>query len=167
MLGTTSFSECQADQLRDAQIDAAPHAMLHSDVGYETDMEKRSLWKRAITRAAKGMAVVEKLLTGATKVSTPSKTFRTYQKNGNYRTALQDFYSVEPRLTKPKRFGSRPSFDFGRRRDTQQPLIGNVGDKRLILLPNGDGNSGYSPVLEIRSITSAEYDRIVYKTNED
>ena len=164
MLGTTSFSECQADQLRDAQFDATPHGMLHSDVRYETDMEKRSLWKRAITRAAKGMAVVGKLLTGATKVATPSKTFRAYRKNGNYETALQDFYSVEPRLTKPKQFGGRPSFNFGSKRSA--PLIGTVGDRRLILLPNGDGRSN-SPVLEIRSITNAEYDRIVYKTKGD
>ena len=164
MLGTTSFSECQADQLRDAQIDAAPYGMLHSDVGSEADMEKRGLWKRAITPAAKGIAAVEKLLTGATKVAAPSKTSRTYMKNGNYKTALQDFYSVEPRLRKPKLFGGMPSFQMGRGRDRRDSLIGTVGDRRLILLPSGDG---YSPVLEIRSITNADYDRIVYETKGD
>ena len=167
MLDTTSFSECQADQFRDAQIDAATHGMLHSDVEYETVMEKRGLWKRAITGAAKGMAAVAKFLTGATKVATSSKTFRAYRKNGNYETTLQDFYSVEPRLTKAKQFGRTTGFDFGRRRDSHGSLIGTVGDRRLSLRPNGDWYSRHSPVLEIRSITNAEYGRIVYKTKGD
>ena len=132
-----------------------------------TVMEKRGLWKRAITGAAKGIAAVAKLLTGATKVATSSKPFRAYRKNGNYETTQQDFYSVEPRLTKAKQFGGTTGFDFGRRRDSHGSLVGTHGDRRLILRPNGDWYSRHSPVLEIRSITNADYGRIVYKTKGD
>ena len=42
--------------------------------------------------------------------------------------------------------------------------IGTVGDRRFILMLDGDKNSKPNPVLEIRSATDALYDRIVYKT---
>ena len=102
-LGMTPFSDSQpVHQLKDSQIDAAPPGtLLYSDAGYEIDVEKMNRMKRAITRAAKGMAAVEKLLTGAKKVWTKSQNYRLYKKNGNQESALQDFYSVEPVLTIP------------------------------------------------------------------
>ena len=99
VLCATQISGSQPDlQLTDSQTDAEPSGMLLSDTAYEVDMEKSVLKKRAITQAAKGLAAAEKLLKGATKVATQSKSYRLYKKNGHYETALQDFYSVEPRL---------------------------------------------------------------------
>ena len=102
---------------------------------------------------------MEKLLADAKKVSTPSKNYRLYKKNGNLDTAIKDFHSVEPVLAGPNK--SRPKWS-GRGR-SRQPLMGTVGDRRLILMPSGDGYSKHSPVLEIRSATDALHDRIVYK----
>ena len=62
----------------------AQPGMLSNDAAYENGPAERSLGKRAITRAAKGMAAVQKLLTGAKTVTTESKNFRVYKKNGNY-----------------------------------------------------------------------------------
>ena len=160
MLGMTSVSESQRhNQLPGSQTDAAPPRMLYSDAGYEIDVEKTGLRKRAISRAAKGMAALEKLLTGATKVHTSSKNFRLYKKNGNRQTALEDFYSVDPMLTKRNQ---RPKIHL--RYSRTEVLVGTVGDRRLILMPNGDRYSRQSSVLEIRSASDAYYDRIVYKT---
>ena len=44
------------------------------------------------------------------------------------------------------------------------PMVGTVGDTRLILRKNGDYYSKGSPVLEIRSALDPLYTRIVYKT---
>ena len=165
MLFAISLSKSQPDKkLTDSQTDAVPPGMLYSDAGYETDVERRSLKRRAITRAAKGIAAVEKLLTGATKVATQSKNYRAYKKNGDIQSALQDFYSVEPALVN-KRQNDRKAFSRHGRHG--QVITGTVGDRRIILLPNGDGYSRHSPVLEIRSITDADYDRIVYKPTEN
>ena len=78
----------------------------------------------------------------------------------NYETALQDFYSVTM-LTNPKQ--NRPHIFTGNRR-AGQTLMGIVGDRRLILMPDGGRFSRHASVLEIRSTTDAYYDRIVYKT---
>ena len=109
------------------------------------------------------MAAVGKLLTGAKKSWTQSTTYRLYKKNGNQQSAIQDFYSVEPKLAKRK--PNSPTIGSWRGR-SRQALTGTVGDRRLILMPNGDAMSRHSPVLEIKSISSAytHYDRIVYKS---
>ena len=115
--------------------------------------------KRAVTLAAKGLAALETLLTGAKKVPTVSKSYRLYKKKGSLETALNDFNSVEPVLT--NQHANRPK--LGGRGRSRKPLMGTVGDRRLILMPDGDGFSRHSPVLEIRSATDALHDRIVYK----
>ena len=44
-------------------------------------------------------------------------------------------------------------------------LHGSVGNIRLVLKKAGDNYSDGSPVLEIRSVLDALYNRIEYKTN--
>ena len=46
---------------------------------------------------------------------------------------------------------------------TDDVIMGTVGDRRLILLLQGDRASKYNPVLEIRSPTDSLHDRIVYR----
>ena len=114
----------------------------------------RGLRKRSASLGAKGLAAMETLLTGTKKTRT-TKNARFYKKIGNRQTALDDFNSVEPVLAKYN--PNRPQFGrLGERR------IGAVGDRRLILMLDGDRKSRYSPVLEIRSATDALFDRIVY-----
>ena len=119
------------------------------------------LKKRGITQAAKGLAAVEKLLTGVREFRSISKNFRTYTKTGNMQTALEDFYSVKPYVAANRNKNTYHLFR-GYARGGQN-LIGLVGDRRLILLNNGDKYSRRLPVLEIRSPLDALYDRIVYK----
>ena len=45
----------------------------------------------------------------------------------------------------------------------QRSLIGQAGDRRIILRPLGDKLSHGSPVIEIRSFTDDIYEKIVYK----
>ena len=142
-----------------------PQGEVINSAEYISDTERRYQRKRTITRAAKGLAVVENLLAGAKKVSTESKKYRLYTKEGDVETALYDFASVNPRMeaqTK-RRKGPLITTKSGR---TQKALIGTVGDRRLILMPKGDKFSRQSPVLEIRSFTDALHDRIVYKITE-
>ena len=101
----------------------AQPGMLSNDAAYENGPAERSLGKRAITRAAKGIAAVQKLLTGAKTVTTESKNFRVYKKNGNYETALQDFYSVKPVLTNPKQ--NRPHIIIYRKQTCWTNTYGN------------------------------------------
>ena len=119
---------------------------------YTNDIRKRS-----ITKAAQGLAAMEKILTGARKFRT-TKNSRNYRKNGNRETALKDFYSVEPVVSNIPQTRKWPL--RGRAFDVH---IGTVGDRRLILMLDGDKYSKPNPVLEIRSATDALYDRIVYK----
>ena len=44
----------------------------------------------------KGEQATKKLLKGAFHINTPTKTREHYLKHGNYRTALNDFFSVKP-----------------------------------------------------------------------
>ena len=119
---------------------------------------------RALTPAvAKSIATLEKLLSDASKVKSSSKHYRLYTKDGNSQTAMDDFMSLEPvpAMTDPVR--RRDGFTFHRGvRSGEGVLIGNVGNKRVIFMPNGDRNSRRAPVLEIRSTTGATFDRIVY-----
>ena len=147
-------------QLPEIQYDIATQAIdISKD---ETDTFRiRNLRKRSANLAAKGMAALEKLLNGATKYRTNSQA-RFYRKPGNRETALNDFNSVKPVLNRQNantlrvRAGKRPG----------QVIIGTVGDRRLILMMGGDRNSGYLPVLEIRSATDVLFDRIVYKIDK-
>ena len=139
--------------------DAQPGAELHAGAVHEMNADDSGRETRAITGTAKGLAAAQKLLAGAEKVKTTSKNFRKYLKAGNYETALADFNSVEPVVMKANR-----SFNFGHPRSQNPPLLGRVGDTRLILWQNGDLYSRGSPVLEIKSASDAMYDRIVYKT---
>ena len=143
---------------------AVQQGMLNNDAAYESGPAERSQGKRAIFRAAKGMAVVQKLLKGATKVCTNSKNCVLYKKTGDRQTALKDFYSVNPKFIEPKQ---SPDVHLRRVWWGQETLTGTAGDRRLILKPDGDGRSRYSPVLEIRSTSGAYYDRIVYKPTEN
>ena len=139
----------------------AQQGMLSNDAAYESEPVERNVRKRAITRAVKGMAAVEKLLTGATKVATLSKKYRLYKKNGDIDSAIRDFYSVGTMLTQ-----NMPNLFTARRRTIL--IIRTVGDRRLHLMPYGDRYSRHSPVLEIRSDRTDAYDyRIVYRTKGD
>ena len=123
---------------------------------YEFDNYGGDRGKRTVTRAAKELAAIETLLTGAKKVWTPSKNFRLYKKNGNLDTALKDFHSVEP-VSLPY----KNAISMKKLRGYSRAIMGFVGDKRLILLLDGDRYS-YLPVLEIWSATDALFDKIVY-----
>ena len=142
--------------------DIVPQGEVINSAEYIRDTERRYQKKRTITRAAKGLAVVENLLAGAKKVSTESKKYRLYTKKGDVETALYDFSSVNPRMETQTKRRKGPLITAR----TQQALVGTVGDRRLILMPKGDKFSRQSPVLEIRSFTDALHDRIVYKTAE-
>ena len=143
--------------MTDEQNDAVPQKY-GNKAWYEFDNYGGDRGKRTVTRAAKGLAAMETLLTGAKKVWTPFKNFRLYKKNGNLDTALKDFHSVEPVLTLPYKNAMRSR----KLRGYSRAVMGFVGDRRLILSLDGDRYS-YLPVLEIRSATDALFDKIVYK----
>ena len=148
----TAFSMILTYQISVAEHDSAPRAV-YNDAGYEIDGERQDLRKRAVlTPLFRGMAAADKLLTGARKFRTTKKS-RSYKKIGNRQTALEDFYSVEPQIRKWELRGRAVDV-----------YIGTVGDRRLILMLDGDRLSKPAPVLEIRSATDVLYDRIVYKT---
>ena len=160
-----ALSENPAEhQSSEVQTGAALQNTFYNDAEDEGYTYERELKKRAITRAyaaAKGLLVMEELLTGAKKYMT-TKNARFYRKNGNRQTALADFNSVKPVV-------SRPNFDLGNRR-LGEILIWRVGDRRLVLMPDGDPYYRFDrpghvqpPVLEIRSATDNVYDIIVYK----
>ena len=168
------LSTCQSTQTWTInQIDAVPREMPHSgaialhgvsynDASHETIKGRET---RAVTGAAKSVAALEKLLTSAKKVHTPSKNYILYRREGNLQTAMDDFYSMNPVWSKanPK----RRKFVGSRGRSGQEALLGQVGNKRLILMPYGDKYSKYAPVLEIRSNMDPFFDRIVYKYKEN
>ena len=118
----------------------------------------RGLTERSISTAKKGLLAMEKLLMGAKKVQT-NKRARFYRKNGNRQTALADFYSVKPAVT-------RPNMNTLGNRRLGERLIGSVGNRRLILMLDGDyhrhRSPAHSPVLEIQSTTDDLRDVIVY-----
>lgn len=151
------LAENDLDQkLRDAQ----PGAELNGGTMLlkEEYMYRR---KRVVGMSARGLAATQKLLVGAQKVKTSSKKFRNYRKDGNYETALADFNSVEPVLTRKKIPWSHGRQSLARHK-FDNSLIGTVGETRLILRKYGDTYSNGSPVLEIRSALDVLYNRIVY-----
>ena len=116
---------------------------------------------RAVSQSAKATAVIEKLLAEAKRIRSRSKNYVTFGKDGDYATALADFNSANPVLTKVHR-----SYINLRGSYKNDPLAGTVDDTRLILRQNGDGISRGSPVLEIRTALDPIYTRIVYKKTE-
>ena len=122
------------------------------------DVEIRALTKRSLSQAAKGIAAAETILTGARKYYTTKKA-RFWKKTGDLQTAIDDFYSIEPVVKRQHRSSGNWYQSRNRRGHV---LIGTVGDRRLILLKQGDPLSKFNPVLEIRGFTDALYDRIVY-----
>lgn len=145
------------------QNDFVRQGMIGTNAEYDIKPEK-GVRKRAINAATKGLVAVEKLLMGSRKATTSSKNYRLYRKHGNVNTAIQDFHSVEPRIITNKKTNKRkPSNVFRTSRRTDDVIMGTVGDRRLILLLQGDRASKYNPVLEIRSPTDSLHDRIVYR----
>ena len=160
-----ALSESRAEHFTsEVQTKAALQNTFYNDVGDERYTYERGLKKRAIARAnaaKKGLNVMEKLLTGAKKVKT-TKNVNFYQKDGDRRTALNDFNSVQPVVTRPNMI----NLGLGRR-PLGELLIGRVGDRRLVLMLDGDpyqrSRRRHSPVLEIRSATENRHYVIVYK----
>ena len=115
---------------------------------------------RAISQTSRGITAVRRLLAEAQEVKTASTDFRSYKKAGDKNTALRDFESLSPVVTK-----RRPNkLNFGRKYNhNNNELVGTVGETRLILWPQGDFLSSGSPVLEIRYRLDPLYDRIVYQ----
>ena len=124
------------------------------------DVEMRALTKRSLSQAAKGIAAAETILTAARKYRT-TKTARFWKKTGNLQTAIDDFNSVQPVVKRKHRNSGNFNHDQLRYRRGHN-LVGTVGDRRLILLPQGDPASKFNPVLEIRGFTDALYDRVIY-----
>ena len=121
------------------------------------DVEIRALTKRSLSQAAKGIAAAETILTAARKYRT-TKTARFWKKTGNLQTAIDDFNSVQPVVKRPHPFG-----DWDQPRNRRgHVLVGTVGDRRLILIPQGVPASKFNPVLEIRGFKDALYDRVIY-----
>lgn len=156
------FSKGQAKyhKLSGDQVDTAS-PILHvynNDARLESDAYRGERRKKAVTQTAKGLAVLQALLRGAKEIPTKSNRYRLYKKYGNLDTALKDFNSVKPDFTGPKRYGwnSQGLKIF-------KPRIKIVGDRKLILMPDGDRYSRRSPVLQIWTDTDVLYDRIVYK----
>ena len=157
-----SLADYDSDQkLRGAQSDAD----LFVDKGL-VKVESIDQSTRAVSQTARGVLAARKLLAGAQKVETRSKKFRKYRKDGNYETALADFNSVKPVLRKKdlNRIAFGESWKRQKYYDSNK-LHGSVGNIRLVLKKAGDNYSEGSPVLEIRSVFDALYDRIEYKTN--
>ena len=131
-----------------------PYAQVYyTGGGWETDSRNAGLATRGITQIAKGNAAVQKLLGSAKRMASNSKTFLTYNKNGNYETALRDFNSVHP-----EREILNPNIHHPTDR-----LVGTVGYVRLVLMKKGDSYSKGLPVLQIRSPMDKMYKRVVYK----
>ena len=156
-----ALSESRANHITsEVQTDATLQSTFYNDDGGEGYTYERNLKKRAITRAnaaKKGLIVMEKLLTGAKKVKM-YKNVRFYQKNGDRRTALNDFNSVQPVVTRPNMINLGPG-----RRKLGEIIIGRVGDRRLVLMLDGVPYHRDSPVLEIRSAIENRNYVIVYK----
>ena len=156
VFGMASPAESHFNQrLRDSQ----PNAMLMPRTEQVWNIQDTARRLRALAKTAKGMAAVEKLLTGAKKVKTDSMNYRSFKKNGNYKVALADFNSVKPRVKKP----NPNRIVYGRPKSIGSALVGSVGDVRLILMRNGDNFSNGAPVLEIRPALDPLYTRIEYK----
>ena len=154
---TMGLSESPAEhQTSEVQTYQASQSILTSKALNKIGTYRRDLRKRSASLAAKGLAAVEAQLTGTKKGHITRKAI-IYRKNGNRQTALNDFKSVEPVLTRSKTYG----------RDSVEDLhMGTVGDRRLILKPYGDRYSRGRPVLEIRSATDSHYIRIDYMTEK-
>ena len=156
-----SKSQAEYHQIAEVQTDAATERLFNNHARDNVDTHRSDLAKRSASLAVRGLAALETLLTGATKYRT-NKQARFYRKRGNRQTALADFNAVQPVLTRQNpnalrvRQGKRPG----------QVFIGTAGDRRLILMLGGDKNSGYSPVLEIRTATDHLFDRIIYKIDK-
>ena len=123
------------------------------------DAEIRALTKRSVSGAAKGIAAAEAILSGARKYRT-TKTARFWKKTGNLRTAIADFNSVQPVLDTRKPYSVYWKQSLNRKAN----VIGTIGDRRFILIPNGDPKSKFKPVVEIRTPADTLYDRIIYTT---
>ena len=149
-------------------IDAKTQIQLHDalDQGH-TYINQRdpSTTKRVTKRTAwKGVAMMERLLKGAEKITT-TKNARFYIKPGDRQTALNDFNSAARVVIRP----NMNNFEGIRR--LGDILIGKVADRRLVLMLDGDKwHKNYlyrsSPVLEIRSAADDLYDVIFYKVDK-
>ena len=149
--------------------DAKPQIQLHDalDQGH-TYINQRdpSTTKRLTKRTArKGVAMMERLLKGAEKITT-TKNARFYIKPGDRQTALNDFNSAARVVIRPNMNNIKGLRRLG------DILIGRVADRRLVLMLDGDKwhlNYLYnrkSPVLEIRSAADDLYDVIFYKMDK-
>ena len=125
------------------------------------DVEIRPLTKRSLSGAKKGIAAAETILTGARKYFSTTNA-RVWIKTGNLQTAVDDFNSVKPVVKRQNRNSGNWNQQGNRRGNV---LVGTVGDRRLILIMPKVGTASQSnPVLEIRGVTDALYDRIIYTT---
>ena len=159
---TMGLSERPAEhQTSEVQTDQASHSILTNKALDDIGTNRRDLRKRSASLAAKGLAAVEALLTG-TKKGAITRKARIYTKIGNSQTALNDFKSVEPVLTRV----NINNFNTPSRNRIEDIRFGTVGDRRLILKPYGDRYSRGRPVLEIRSATDSHYIRIDYMTEK-
>ena len=158
-----SFADSERNQkLRELQPDVDMHSAVRlikvKSMGPNT---------RALRHTTRGLDAARKLLAGAQQIATKSKKFRSYIKDGNLETALADFNSVDPVLSKDPMprpgVGKFYAWNALSRHKYENSLVGSVGDKRLFLRMAGDNYSSL-PVLEIRSALDTLYDRIVYKT---
>lgn len=108
-------------------------------------------------RAMKGFAAVEKLVSGAKSLSSKSIRHRRYQRQGDFETAKEEFYSLNP--VNVKEYSGQKQFyrTFG------ETITGNVGDRRLILKKYGEKGYPMLEVIETKLAPGQYVDRFIYK----
>lgn len=108
-------------------------------------------------RALKGFAAVKKLTSGATPLRSRSNRHRKYQRQGDFETAKDDFYSLNP--VNVKDYSGQKQFyrTFG------ETITGNVGDRRLVLQKYGEKGNPMLEVIETKLAPGQYVDRFIYK----
>lgn len=115
---------------------------------------------RAIPFAVKGIFALKSLIKGTKPVKSYSYQFRKYEKPGDANTAINDYYSIKPENSKIMNIGIELKSKPG------TVLTGLAGDRRIVLLLDGDKWSKGRPVLEVidtKTKIMPNIDRIVYK----
>lgn len=144
------------------------HYELKDHMPYTGEREKRAYYPQNPFLFTRGLHALNQLLHGAKRVWTPSRKFRKYEKFGDEKAALSDFYSIKPENIE----ATKNKFQLGHIQTEGQVYHGTVGDREVRLLLNGDGYSNGRPVLDVIESRSSSLrnskdqpyvDRFIYK----
>ena len=134
---------------------------LNADIPWISTSSDDIRFKRVTTKAVKGIAAIRKLLEGSTQIAPTRMRQSWFEKTGDFRAALEDFFSVRPQNVKT--FSGQVTDGKGHVAKGRKTLDGEVGDRRIILRSDGIEANPVLEVIDGNSSGGPHVDFIIYK----